>query len=569
MYKKKVLKKVFAITFVMLTTILSAAKGVPDTTVVAEFDGGKITMGQLEDKLSKIPPMYQPKYSTEEGRKQLLDMMCTEEVFYYEALQRNIGEDKKFFSRIDGQIKIAYFNEYKKELTSSNVTFTSDEKNAYFKDNSEMFSGRTYEECEKEIEQRMRPQKEKDFMSEKTDELYTKFKVEINYDLLEQINLVHVDSNEVILDDILVNSTEPSFQKTVKDFFDGYDVIQPSAQISLQNPQELKNYIDNQVKLDVFYKDAIENGFDKNEAIQEIVKQIKRNMMMRTVYNMLVVDAIDNSDENAQEFYNNNIEKFSTKPYRKIQTFGFTSKDTAKKMRKLVKKYYKKNNEEALKQLIEEHSEYKAKDGVLDHIYKNDIIPSIGKDEIYSDMVWSTKPGKLSKIFENSKGVFVFFNILEDITAIPTPFEEIKGKIKSTMMKDLSRQLFDQTNKELQEKYHMKKYTDKLIVILTAEEYFNKAEDAQKRRRFTDAIFYYDEIIKHYQNNNDDYKAMFMKAFLYAEELKDKENAIKIFSELLEKFPVADLHESAQFMISELEGKSNIIENFESENIDK
>ena len=102
-------------------------------------------------------------------------------------------------------------------------------------------------------------------------------------------------------------------------------------------------------------------------------------------------------------------------------------------------------------------------------------------------------------------------------------------------------------------------------MILTAEEYFNKAEDAQKRRRFTDAIFYYDEVIKHYQNNIDDYKAMFMKAFLYAEELKDKENAIKIFNEFLEKFPPADLHDSAQFMISELEGKSDIIENFESE----
>ena len=489
MYKKKVFKKVFVITFIMLTTILSAAKGVPDTTVVAEFDGGKITMEQLEDRLSKIPPMYQPKYSTEEGKKQLLDMMCTEEVFYYEALQRNIGEDEKFFSRTDGQIKTAYFNEYKKELTASNITFTSDEKNAYFKDNLEIFAGRTYEECEKEIEQRMRPQKENEFISEKNNELYTKFKVEINYALLEQINLVHVDSNDVILDEILVSSTDPTLQKTVKDLLDGYDVLQPSAKISLQSPQALRNFIDNLIKLDVFYKDAIESGFDQNEIIQEIVKQVNRNMMMRTVYNLLVVDAIDNSDENAQEFYDNNIEKFSTNPYRKIQTFGFTSKDTAKKMMKLVKKYYKKNNEEALKQLIEEHSEYKNKDGILDHIYKNDIIPGIGKDEVYSDMVWKTKPGKLSKTFENSKGIFIFFKTLEDIIAIPTPFEEIKGKVKSTMMKDLSKQLFDQTNKELQEKYHMKKYSDRLIVILTAEEYFNKAEDAQKRRRFTDAIF--------------------------------------------------------------------------------
>ena len=87
---------------------------------------------------------------------------------------------------------------------------------------------------------------------------------------------------------------------------------------------------------------------------------------------------------------------------------------------------------------------------------------------------------------------------------------------------------------------------------LTASEYFDKAETAQKRKEFNDAIFYYNEIIKYHKNNKDDYKAMFMKGFLLAEELKDKEKAIEIFRELIKGFPYGDLHNSAEYMLGSL-----------------
>jgi hypothetical protein len=49
--------------------------------------------------------------------------------------------------------------------------------------------------------------------------------------------------------------------------------------------------------------------------------------------------------------------------------------------------------------------------------------------------------------------------------------------------------------------------------------------------------------------------------------MKEKDKAISCFQDVLNKFPEGELHESAQFMIDELEGKSNLIDNFEeSEN---
>ena len=154
---------------------------------------------------------------------------------------------------------------------------------------------------------------------------------------------------------------------------------------------------------------------------------------------------------------------------------------------------------------------------------------------------------------------------MEDVTATATPFEEVKNKVEKNLMRTLSKEKFESVKEELETKYALNIYPERMVVKLSAEEYFNKAEAAQKRRRFNDAIFYYDEVIKNHKNNVDDYKALFMKGFLFAEELKNKEKAIEIFEKFLELYPEGDLSESAQYMLSSLKNNKDMIESIEFE----
>jgi TolA-binding protein len=71
--------------------------------------------------------------------------------------------------------------------------------------------------------------------------------------------------------------------------------------------------------------------------------------------------------------------------------------------------------------------------------------------------------------------------------------------------------------------------------------------------------------MKYHKNNKDDYKAMFMKGFLFAEELKDTEKAIALFEEFLTLYPEGDLSESAQYMLSSLKNKEDMIESIDFE----
>jgi peptidyl-prolyl cis-trans isomerase C len=558
-------KTIFTIVAIFTFVSLFAATEVADSTIVADFKDGKITMGNLNERLSQIPPMYKSKFTTIEGKKELLDIICIEEIFYLEALTQEIMKQKEFIERIDNQIKSAYFSEYRKELLEDGISFTIEEKKAYFNENHDQYKDRTFEEAEKMIEAKLKPEKENAFIEAKKQELFTKFNVIINYDLLPEINTTAPDSNEVIINEKVISSSNPAIEKTVENIVAHLDILSKRVQISLHTDAGKKRYIEELAKSDVFYFEALENGFDKNSNVITTVTQIERNMALRTVYNALVIDAIDTSEEAVKKYYNENIKDFSTLAHRKIQTFGFDTKKTAKKMRKKVKKLIKKQKDEEINVLIAENSVYPTKDGILDNIYNNGIIPGMGKDEVYCDMVWNTKPEKLSKIFQNSKEKYVFFRILEDMIATATPFEEVKDKVEKTLMRTLSKEQFESVKKELETKYALNKYPDKMIVTLSAEEYFNKAEAAQKRRRFTDAIFYYDEVIKHHKNNKDDYKAMFMKGFLFAEELKDTEKAIVIFEEFLTLYPEGDLSESAQYMLSSLKNNENMIESIEFE----
>lgn len=564
MLKKKIMHILVTMLLLGSVSVISAA-GVPAETVIADFDGGNITMGQLEARIEKIPPIYQPKYSTPEGKADLLDDLCVEELFYMEALAQNVKQDDRYFGQIDSQIKSVYFGELKKDLVNKEIKFTEAEKVEYFNKHAELFPGQTYEEASVDVEQRLRPQKEQEIFQKYKARFEEKYEVTYNDDVIMAFNLSAIDSNLVNADQIMISSNNDDVKLTVGELVEQWDLMPDQNKMAIKTNENLRRYLENLTELELFFQEAIADGYEEKEFIKETIDQIHRNMMLRTIYNKLVVDPIKLDTLSLQKYYDENIELFSTNPYRKIQTFGFKTKDEANKMRKTVKKMLKKGDQEGISKLIEENSEYKKKDGILDHIYNNGIIPGVGKDEVYSEYVWKTKPKKLSKVFKNSKDIWTFFHVVDNIEAVATPFDEIVAKVKRQKLKNESMTNFESISKELEEKYNLKKYPERMVVVLTAKEYFEKAESAQKRRRFSDAIFYYDKIIEHYQNNVDDYKAMFMKGFLYSEEMDDKEKARECFVNVLNDYPEGELHESAQFMIDEIDGKHDLEEIFESE----
>ncbi|MBN2461795.1 MAG: peptidyl-prolyl cis-trans isomerase [Candidatus Cloacimonetes bacterium] len=564
---KKLSSEILALIIVLMPLILTGAE-IPEDTVIAEFSGGQIYYGDLEFRISKIPSMNQAKYNTNEGKADLLDMMCTEEVFYQEALSLQVEKSTDFNNKLQMKLKNLFSREIKNEF-SKNMTISEDKKKNFYQQNkNEFYQDKTYEEATRDIEMRLQPQRFQEMVDSTLAVIKEKYNVIIMYNILDSLDFSRSELVPENPEIIYMLGSSPELQKNLADFAAIYDQL-PTKQKEIAQDQEThRNLVDIIIDLELLNWEAYQRGYHEKPELQEATQQIKRNLMLQTVYNLLVVDKVTINDEDLKRYYEDNIDQFSTNAYRKIQTFVFDSKEKAEDMQSRVKKLLKKENWEAIAKLIEAESLYPYKEGVLDHIYHNGIIPGIGKDEIYNDMVWEKAPGKtspkkLSKIFKNSQGNFVFFRILEDHLSEPKPFVEIVENIRSKMTKELTNERFTELQAELAQKYHLVKYPERMIVFLTAEEYFNLAEESQKKRKFHDAVFYYDQIIKYHQNNTDDYKASFMKAFLYAEELKENKKAIELFQEFLVKYPQGDLHDSANFMLMDLKGDIDLMKSLE------
>ena len=561
------MKSRLLIIMAVLVVVTAVFAEITPETVLAKFSQDQITMEEFNQRLSMIPVMYQGRYQSYEGKVKFLNELCTEEMFYQEALTLGLDNDPDIQKKVTNQIKSTYYTEYQKYLKQNEINITDEELYEYFLENLDQFPGVTFDESKKMVENTYRPEVEKEFFEKYDADLWTKYDVTIHEDILDSLDFNDQTTIDPIAEQKYITSNNPDVEKTIADLKELYEGLPNRNKQPFLRKESRLNSVKEMTKMDLYYHEAVMDGFDQNPVVLDTLPMVKRNLMLRETYNRLVTNMIDVNDNTVKEYYDNNLEKFSTKPFRKVQAFGFKDEKSAKNAKKKVKKALKKNDTESLNAVLET-SVFEFENGELDHIYKNNIIPKCGNDTLWCEKVWDvdygkTDPKDLSDIFISAQGKYVFFRVLEDTVPIATPFEEAEVQIENEMMRDRSRELFESADLDLRKKYNLEVIEDNLIEKLSPEEYFTNAENAQKKRRFKDAIYYYDQICEYYQNGSDDYKAMFMKGFLYSEELKDKEKAISTFEELIDKYPKGDLSDDAKYMIDELNGKSNVLENME------
>ncbi len=650
--------------FIFANVAFLQAEELKEDEVLAEYDGGKITNSDLDQKLEKIPPMQRNRYETIDGKKQVLDVICTERMFYMEGLELGKENDPQVLEQIDSKTRPIVIRSYRENEFKKGLVISDEEKRAYYDEHREkdfreqpryaimyirvedwdtaqkaqemfeegkdfvdvmnMYSDNKYsrerggridrirnngyipgigrdavldslianasmneligpdstetgihffkvvdfqparykefDEVADTIEQRIRPIKESELYMSETEKLFKEFNIVIDNEAIEAVNFNDDSLATEVLQQNVVTSSNPEFVFTVADLKGMQKEISAEQRAQFSDPKARVSIVKKNLEDRVFYFDAKRKGYLDSEDVKESLEQIRYAAILRAAYNAQVMEKVVVTDEDIARLYEETKENYAVKPTRKIQTFHFETEKQASKALKKVRKYAKKDQQDKIAELIQESSLFTRNDGIIDNIRDNGLIPNVGKDANYSALVWSTEPGEFSEVFEGANGEFVFFHVLEETPLTYKDFEEVKSTISSNEYRKQVREKFEAFTKELEEKFHLVKYTDKLDMSLTAKELFDMAEDAQKRKRYNDAVSYYDQIIKVYNNGADDYKATFMKAFLYSEELKDTDKAKELFQAVLDNFPQGDLHESAEFMLQTLNGEVNFLE---------
>jgi len=419
-----------------------------------------------------------------------------------------------------------------------------------------------FNEVKPEIEQRVRPMKERELLNALTDNLKIKYAVIIDSAIVNTISLDpnKRNSNKPILDNIIVSSSEPSLQYTVRQLLQNFDKLSPQEQLFINKGGGINLLIEQELTQGLMYLEAKANGYEKYFSENEDYLQAKRSYVLRRAFEKLVSDTIEITDEEIAERYEREKERFSTPAYRTIEVLFFDNKKDANTAWKKYSKAYKKHNEQKMQEIIKKYS-LKPENAILDHQYNNGIITGIGQDAEFSSQIWNNPVGYLSPVFTSARGDIVFFRTLKETPSSYKSKEETETQLRRMIKSEKEKAKMEEVTEDLFVEFNMKKYPERITLTMTAEELFNYADNAARQRNFKDAIMYYDQIINNFKNNSDDYKASFMKAFLIAEEMKQKDLALQLFKEFLQKYPTGDLNDSAQFMIDSLEGR--IPEDFE------
>ena len=89
--------------------------------------------------------------------------------------------------------------------------------------------------------------------------------------------------------------------------------------------------------------------------------------------------------------------------------------------------------------------------------------------------------------------------------------------------------------------------------LKTEQTLYTDAQNFSEKGDFQSAIKTYEEILKLYPDSPRAYKAQFLIAFVYSENLKDYEKAKINYEKLIEKYPDCDLVDDAHYMLRTME----------------
>jgi tetratricopeptide (TPR) repeat protein len=209
--------------------------------------------------------------------------------------------------------------------------------------------------------------------------------------------------------------------------------------------------------------------------------------------------------------------------------------------------------------------------------YNKDLAILLGLEPIELELEYQVNPEKYVKdsillAYEDAK-YKVFQNVKRKGRQVPREkmIERLKGKYRVQVL-DPAYQEKKMDNPgeafKIAQSFHNERKLDdalkqygKIRKAFTGEQYetlqdsvcMAMAQVYVEKEKYKDALTEYRRLLFLYPKSSNNYKAQFMIGFIYAENLKKDELAIKAFKVLLEKYPKCDLADDADWMVRNIE----------------
>ncbi|MCL2064716.1 MAG: tetratricopeptide repeat protein [Candidatus Cloacimonetes bacterium] len=413
---------------------------------------------------------------------------------------------------------------------------------------------RPFDEISEELENFLRMHTEQEIISSHIEGLYRRYNVVIAFNLLDTMNPFQIPPEAS--GNIFVQSSRPEIRVTLGEIG---NIIRNSVprdtQLDITNrviqERGIRAEIDKRV-LDAAAADAniIENNRDRYE-----MSEVRLRVILGYFNQKEINEHVDVSREELLDFYENNTERYTIPAHRVIRQFVASDERAANRHHREIRNMLRSRRDQTDKiiEYITNESLQGQNGGLLEHVYRNNIVPTLGVDHFYNNKIFEARIGVLSDVFRNVNGEFVFFYVVEEIPPRVRPLSDVENSLISIIYRRKVAELFEQVQQDLMLHYNVVTHFDRIQTAITPEELFYFAELSQRMGQLNETIAFFDAVINDYPDSEYSYRALFMKGFVSMDNQNNTSMAIEAFRSLLEKYPDGELHESAEEMLKALE----------------
>lgn len=207
------------------------------------------------------------------------------------------------------------------------------------------------------------------------------------------------------------------------------------------NPEGRKQLIEELVTQELFYSDAIANGFDNDEAFVTALETMKRNLLKQYALNKLLSN-VTVSDEEARAHFDQNPDMFRPHPSARASHILVQTKEEAEAILKEI------NEGLAFEDAAVKYSSCPSKDngGDLGEFSTGQMVPE------FEQAVFAMKDGDISEPVQTQFG----FHLIKAVAVKAAPeakFEEVVDQVKNYCASVKSNVVYSEKQAELKNKY--------------------------------------------------------------------------------------------------------------------
>lgn len=211
--------------------------------------------------------------------------------------------------------------------------------------------------------------------------------------------------------------------------------IGPQQAMQFNNEEGRKRLLDELINQEMFYLEAIEKGYDKEEAFKLELQKAKENILKQMAIRELL-DNIQVTDEEVKEFYEEHKEQFVSPESVRAQHILVKEEDKAKEILAEIKEGL--SFEEAAKKYSECPS--KAQGGDLGEFTKGKMVPE------FEAAAFELAVGELSDLVKTQFGYHII-KVTDKKEKGTKNFEEVKSQIKNQILAmKQNKEYLDKTN---------------------------------------------------------------------------------------------------------------------------